>query len=169
MTIQEHKQSTLKEFIELGAAIEHERWARWQDYVHSQCVNNRDDGDSRRTIPKELYERAKRQINTPYEDLSEEEKESDRKQVRYYNGLLSNLFDEAYQAGKESIMKDLPEDLNKKIASHYPEDVWPDPRVKDQAKDSVAAHLMRTLAADVAYHDLRKLLEKRASASSIVN
>jgi len=74
-----------KELYEKLAAIEHERWADWQKYLHSTCTLDRQDIGSL-IIPEALVERWERQINTKYEDLSEEEKQSDRDQVdRYWN------------------------------------------------------------------------------------
>ena len=64
------------------AAIEHERWSKWQRYMHSKMMPSADDGIW--LIGEEFIKRWERQINTPYEELSEEEKESDREQVRMY-------------------------------------------------------------------------------------
>lgn len=69
------------------AAIEHERWADWQRWMHDQCARN-DDGSL--TIPAELVERWERQIAAPYAELSEREKESDREQVDRYLHLLDS-------------------------------------------------------------------------------
>lgn len=63
------------------AAIEHERWAHWQRYLHEQC-EPLDDGSLR--IPAELAARWKRQFETPFAELSENERESDREQVLRY-------------------------------------------------------------------------------------
>lgn len=67
------------------AEIEHERWAHWQRYLHDQCVQ-REDGAL--IIPTELVERWSAQINTPYSELSETEKESDQEQVRRYLPII---------------------------------------------------------------------------------
>lgn len=81
----------LIELMEPLAALEHERWAHWQKYLHSQCVKN-DDGSL--TIPSELVCRWVRQIETPYESLSEKEKDSDREQVeRYMEFILQSISD----------------------------------------------------------------------------
>ncbi|MEZ5379648.1 MAG: hypothetical protein R2733_24330 [Acidimicrobiales bacterium] len=69
------------ELLERLSAIEHERWAHWQRYVHSQCEP---DVDGSLRIPAELVERWTDQIDRPYAYLSEAEKESDREQVRRY-------------------------------------------------------------------------------------
>jgi hypothetical protein len=79
--------STLREQL---AAIEHERWAHWQSWMHSAC---RDNGDGSLTIPAELVERWERQIRTPYADLSEAEKKSDREQVDRYLPLVTADYD----------------------------------------------------------------------------
>lgn len=68
------------------AADEHDRWARWQRYLHSCCEQN---PDGSITIPAVLVERWERQIITPYEDLSEAEKESDRREADRILQLLS--------------------------------------------------------------------------------
>lgn len=67
--------------IEELAAIEHERWSHWQRYMHAQCESG---PDGSLTIPAELVRRWTTQMNTPYAELSEEEKESDREQIHRY-------------------------------------------------------------------------------------
>lgn len=71
--------------IEQLAAIEHERWADWQRYLHSRCTRNE---DGSLTIPAASVQHWERQIATPYSDLTEREKESDREQVRRYLHLV---------------------------------------------------------------------------------
>ncbi|QIQ06170.1 hypothetical protein [Streptomyces liangshanensis] len=71
------------------AGVEHERWAHWQRYLHSRC-ERRSDGSL--TIPAELVRRWEAQMATPYAELSEAEKESDREQVRRYLPLLVAMF-----------------------------------------------------------------------------
>lgn len=65
--------------IEALADAEHASWARWTDYQFGRCKAN---PDGSLTIPAALVERWRRQAATPYADLSEAEKESDRKEVR---------------------------------------------------------------------------------------
>jgi hypothetical protein len=67
--------------IEELSAIEHERWSHWQRYLHDQCERQ---SDGSLTIPAELVRRWSEQMSTPYAQLSESEKESDREQVRRY-------------------------------------------------------------------------------------
>ena len=88
-----HKHGVKRVLFEKLAAIEHERWADWQKYMHTKvgekhvedickCRN----GDL--VIPKELADQWERQMNTSYAELSEKEKESDRDQVRRYWDLI---------------------------------------------------------------------------------
>jgi len=76
----------INELIEKLADVEHERWAHWQRYLHSKCVRA---SDGSLTIPPELVLRWELQIDTPYSELSEEEKESDRDQVRRYLSIIA--------------------------------------------------------------------------------
>ncbi|MBE5440130.1 MULTISPECIES: hypothetical protein [Mycobacteriaceae] len=71
--------------MEKLAAIEHERWAHWQQYMHDQC-QRAEDGSL--IIPAQLAQRWQTQIETPYEDLTESEKDSDREQVRRYLPII---------------------------------------------------------------------------------
>lgn len=61
------------------AEFAHKQWSNWMDYVFSKCTIN-EDGTA--TIPKWAVERWKRQINTEYVDLPEEEKWSDRREAQ---------------------------------------------------------------------------------------
>ena len=67
--------------VEALAALEHERWSHWQRYLHAQC-DRRSDGAL--VIPAELASRWEVQMSTPFSDLSEDEKDSDREQVLLY-------------------------------------------------------------------------------------
>lgn len=77
-----HDLATLFEAL---AAQEHDRWAHWQRYVHSQ---GRRQPDGSIILPAELVARWERQIRTPYNDLTDGEKESDREQVRKYFQII---------------------------------------------------------------------------------
>jgi hypothetical protein len=73
--------------IERLAAIEHQRWSHWQTYVHSKGTKS---PDGSLVLPADLVERWERQIATPYSELEEKEKQSDRDQVQRYLRLLSS-------------------------------------------------------------------------------
>jgi len=72
----------LDELLETLASVEHERWSHWQRYMHSKCVPQGDDGAL--LIPADLAKQWAKQLATPYSELTDEEKESDREQVRRY-------------------------------------------------------------------------------------
>ena len=75
------------ELLEELASVEHDRWSHWQRYVHAQCQETSEGG---LLIPPALVERWTGQLNTPYSALSEEEKESDREQVRRYLPVITS-------------------------------------------------------------------------------
>lgn len=73
--------------MEALAEIEHERWAHWQNYLHGKGTMQ---PDGSLLIPADWVRRWQRQINTPYAELSDEEKESDREQVRCYLPVIAD-------------------------------------------------------------------------------
>lgn len=82
----------LSGLVESLAAVEHARWAHWQRYVHDKG-KRRPDGAI--LLPAELVTRWDAQIATPYAELSEAEKESDREQVRRYLPIIAAALVEA--------------------------------------------------------------------------
>lgn len=80
----------MSELIEKLAKLEHEQWVHWVKYMAENFT-------------KENMERWERQIKTPYEKLSEEEKEKDRmwaKKVLVALGVLcSKCGEEMVEAG----------------------------------------------------------------------
>ena len=69
------------------ADIEHERWSGWQKYLHSKCTKNE---DGSLTIPAGCVFHLESLIKTPYKNLTEKEKESDRTEVKKYWSLIKN-------------------------------------------------------------------------------
>lgn len=84
------------ELLEKLAAIEHERWAHWQQYMHDHCAVADDES---LVIPAELAQRWQTQIDTRYADLSETEKNSDREQVWRYLPTIVAAIERAFDAG----------------------------------------------------------------------
>ena len=82
--------STRAALVDQLAAIEHERWAHWQRYMHGKA-SRRDDGAL--VIPAELVARWEKQIETPYANLSTDEQESDKKQVERYLPIIEEALD----------------------------------------------------------------------------
>lgn len=75
-----------RQLVEELAAIEHERWAHWQRYLHEQCQQS---SDGSLTIPPDLVQRWTEQMGTPYAHLPEHQKESDREQVQRYLPVIA--------------------------------------------------------------------------------
>lgn len=74
-------EEALQRTLEGLAHIEHERWSHWQKYMHAKGIRQT---DGSLLIPADLVAQWDRQIATPYAELSENEKECDRDQVRKY-------------------------------------------------------------------------------------
>ncbi len=60
------------------AALAHEQWSGWMEYLFIKGIFN-DDGTL--TIPARAVKRWKLQMNTPYDDLPEREKDTDREEA----------------------------------------------------------------------------------------
>ena len=82
-----HIHKLLNGLIEKLADVEHERWSHWQRYIHSKCLRQ---PDGSLLLPAELVARWEKQIATRYAELDDQEKESDREQVRKYLPLIAS-------------------------------------------------------------------------------
>lgn len=71
---------TGQELIELLSDKEHASWSRWMSYLFSKCQDNL---DGSLTIPADLVEHWQGQIKTPYAELFDREKQSDREEVAH--------------------------------------------------------------------------------------
>lgn len=78
--------AALDGMLETLAATEHERWSHWQRYMHSKGTPQK---DGSMLIPAELVQRWEQQMTTPYSELSDAEKDSDRDQVRKYLAIVT--------------------------------------------------------------------------------
>lgn len=87
-----------EELLEKLAAIEHERWADWQTWVH-KVINEGVEG----TTLEQFMERWDKQIATPYAALSEAEKQSDRDQVMRYWPLLLAWHSQQVEAAIQNV------------------------------------------------------------------
>ena len=86
--------NALEELTEQLAALEHASWSHWMRYLFSIC-DMAPDGSA--CIPSTLVQRWKLQSDTPYEALTENEKQSDRNRVH----LILPLIEEYVKAGRE--------------------------------------------------------------------
>jgi hypothetical protein len=93
-------EDSIAELLEELAAIEHQRWAHWQRYVHD---NGERQTDGSIVLPSALVERWEHQINTSYDKLLEIEKDSDREQVRKYLPLLEQWLQQARKKSDRNV------------------------------------------------------------------
>lgn len=70
------------------AAYAHEAWAGWMRYMFSKAELN---ADGSWTMPAWAVERWQRQMQTPYADLPEREKASDRKEADEMLAILREV------------------------------------------------------------------------------
>ena len=92
------KEKALSELREKLADLEHYQWATWTEYMIDNWT-------------KENIERWERQLRTPYEDLSEKEKESDRKWADKVLKIINEW--------KKQFIKEILGEIDKR---HFPED-----------------------------------------------
>lgn len=71
--------------IEALAALAHQQWSGWMEYLFSKGCGMPDGGFC---LPSAVVRRWQRQMVTAYSDLPEEEKESDRQEARKIPPLL---------------------------------------------------------------------------------
>ena len=72
--------------VEALAALAHEQWSGWMRYLFAQCPELY---TGSRLIPVEWATRWVRQMKTPYAELSETEKDSDRTEARRVLAVLA--------------------------------------------------------------------------------
>jgi hypothetical protein len=99
--------------LEKMAEIEHIRWSGWQEYLHSKCIKNE---DGSLTIPSGYVSNLVRLINTPYEQLTEQEKESDKTEAKNSIAQAALVIAKNYRKVSE-----LPK-LNEIVDLIYPSD-----------------------------------------------
>src|SRR5216683_239552 len=80
------EQNLLEELAEKA----HQSWAHWMTYLFLQSTRQY---DGSYVIPKELVERWQRQVETPYAQLSEKEKESDREEARHILPIINGYWE----------------------------------------------------------------------------
>ena len=85
---QQQVDGMLKALVEELAAVEHERWSHWQRYMHGKGHRQR---DGSLILPADLVAQWERQFSMSYSELDDDEKESDREQVRRYLPLIATV------------------------------------------------------------------------------
>lgn len=87
------------------ASIEHERWADWQKYCHSVLRN----APILKLSQEDILVRWDRQINTPYEQLTDKEKASDMEQVNRYWNLIEDHVKSEQKKLLLELLQEMPE------------------------------------------------------------
>jgi rubrerythrin len=90
----------------------HEQWSGWMEYLFSKCfaeVGQFDKDTGNLIIPEWAVNRWRRQMRTPYAELPENDKESDRKEA---DRFLAILFSDGNQVAKNELA-DLRAELEK--------------------------------------------------------
>jgi hypothetical protein len=111
-----------KELREKLAAIEHERWADWQQWMHSKMTFQ----GIGYSLPADLYQRWDRQIATKYADLPAPEQASGMEQVDRYWPLIEEYISKAQLKLVDELMKQtkpvlyVADEIAKKIYSETP-------------------------------------------------
>lgn len=83
---EEEKRQREQEALEILADTQHDIWAHWMKYLFSLVFSNTDGSV---TIPVDKVTRWERQMRTPYAELSDGEKDSDRDQARKIKAALN--------------------------------------------------------------------------------
>ena len=127
----ENKIESIKNRTKVGireqvAEIQHDKiWAHWTKYQFSKCVQNE---DGSLTIPADLVDRWRRQAETPYSELTEEEKESDRHQADKVLQAVTYFMLEAIPAyladKKENELDSQPSELDNEERSVQIVAIW---------------------------------------------
>lgn len=98
-----------KDFVEKGADLEHDRWARWHKY-------------SRLMETPENREMWDRKAEMPYIGLTDKEQESDKVEVKKYLPLIEKIIQqvqdktlEAYEEAGRNMYKQGKEDAKQEI------------------------------------------------------
>ncbi len=108
------------DLIEKLADAEHASWAHWMEYLFSKCqptlIEYEDDTMSRSVlvIPEWGVERWTQQVETPYAELSEQEKQSDRNEVAKIIPIIEDYVDQRIQKA----LTDVIERVKKGLTSH---------------------------------------------------
>lgn len=94
--LEDKNQTDLREAL---ADLCHEQWSGWMRHLFSKCGyvtpsledRNNELTEGEAIIPLEFVKRWRRQLSTPYADLSEEEKDSDRKEADKFIAFIALL------------------------------------------------------------------------------
>lgn len=105
---------TENQLLETLANYSHEAWSSWMRYMFSRGKIN---SDGSWTMPVNLVARWCRQMNTPYENLPEDEKISDLKEAKSIFNLVQDFNCSTIEIVKADYESEV-ERLNNTLQSH---------------------------------------------------
>ena len=108
------KPKPVDELRERLAAIEHQRWSDWMEYMFDCAIKSGSDDIGIRTCgwPTKQFEHWQRQIETDYEDLSTKEKASDMEQVDRYWPLIEAYIAQSHLGWLDSVLPEEQEETH---------------------------------------------------------
>jgi len=144
-----------EEIMEKLADIEHQRWADWQKWCHKILRENCPSPELEKVL-----KRWDKQIATPYSELSEKEKESDREQVRRYLPILSQTLTQIRREERDKLGREMYKVMEKKTQ-----------KAKEETIDSVIEVLKerKTPEIECFCEELDWWKEKRGTDSQLYN
>ena len=93
------------------ASKEHDKWSSWMKHLFGKSMLM---GDGSVVIPEENVDRWKRQMSTPYDQLTETEQGSDRKVVQeFFVVLIEGIAIRHYQCWSGELLKNCEENLSR--------------------------------------------------------
>lgn len=117
---------TASDLREELAALCHRQWSGWMRYLFYKCETENLSWGTLTKIPEAYAQRWRRQAETSYADLPEEEKESDRKEADRLIEVLSHHFPPTEAAQPTAYMHEdeLPADMPKEDYDKWYEQSW---------------------------------------------
>jgi hypothetical protein len=118
-----------KELRETLADLQHKQWSGWMNYLFGKCEHGTHDGfeDGSLVIPAWAVERWKRQAATPYFDLPDNEKESDRIEADKYLPLIDQECRERQEGRKETMSEEELRTMLSRLFVNWTESPFIDP------------------------------------------
>lgn len=107
-------------WVEEVAAIQHDQWSSWMRYLFGKCFKPSNSEDV--IIPAAYAKNLIRLVETPYDQLTEKEKGSDRVEAERYREFLHAHTTDTLKG----FVEELKEKLNLAPTPNYSEPIMPD-------------------------------------------
>lgn len=93
-----------QELIEALADMEHASWSRWQSYLFSKCERL---SNGALLIPAELVKHWQHEIDTPYAQLPERHKQSDRNEVAHILPIIRDFAQHPVDEDRDRLIRNV--------------------------------------------------------------